>query len=62
HARTWLSERLQDEMGYPGAAPDSFHHEIGISLSGVFGLFRIDATRRLDEPGFTMGIGVARIL
>jgi hypothetical protein len=62
HARTWLSQRLKDEIGYPGAAPDSFHHEIGISLTGVFGLFRIDATQRIDKPGFTLGIGVARIL
>ena len=62
HARTWLSDRLAGEIGYPGAEPTSFHHELGASLSGVLGLFRIDATWRIDRPGFTLGLGVARIL
>lgn len=62
HARTWLSDRLAGEIGYPGAEPAGFHHELGTSLSGLFGLFRLDATWRLDQPGFTVGIGVARIL
>lgn len=62
HARTWLSERLQQEIGYPGVEPGGFHHELGASLSGILGLFRLDATWRLDQPGFTLGLGVARIL
>ncbi len=62
HARTWLSDRLAGEIGYPGVEPGGLHHELGASLSGLFGLFRLDATWRLDHPGFTVGVGVARIL
>lgn len=62
HARTWLSDRLVGEIGYEGASPDGFHHELGVSLSGIFGLFRLDAVSRLDAPGFTIGMGMGRIL
>lgn len=62
HARTWLSDRLAEEIGYTGVEPAGFHHELGASLSGLLGLFRLDATWRLDQPGFTLGVGVARIL
>ena len=62
HARSWLSERLKTEIGYPGAEPAGFHHEIGASLSGIFGLFRLDATQRLDRNDFTLGLSVAKIL
>ena len=40
---------------------DDWRHEVGVSLSGVFSLFRIDAATRLDRPGFSVGIGMARI-
>ena len=51
HARTW---------GGPLAA-DRAHHELGVSLSGLFGLFRLDLTQRLDAPGTVVGLGVARV-
>ncbi len=35
--------------------------EVGASVSGLFGLFRIDASARLDRPGFTLGIAPARL-
>lgn len=50
HARTW---------GGPLAA-EAWHHEVGVSLSGVLGLFRIDLTQRLDAPGTVVGAGIAR--
>lgn len=37
------------------------HHEIGLSLSGLFTMFRLDTAWRLDHPGFRVGISAARI-
>lgn len=36
-------------------------HELGVSLSGILGLFRIDVAKPLDEPGVRWGWGIARI-
>ena len=41
--------------------PDRVHHELGLSLSGLFGLFRLDVAARLDAPGFAVGVSAARI-
>ena len=49
-ARTW---------GGAGAA-EAWHHEVGVSLSGVLGLFRVDLTQRLDRADTVVGVGVAR--
>ncbi|MCH8496810.1 MAG: hypothetical protein LAT57_14415, partial [Balneolales bacterium] len=40
---------------------DTYHHEIGLSLNGLFSVLRIDATARIDRPGFFLGASVARI-
>lgn len=40
---------------------NGIHSELGVSLSGLFSLFRLDATWRVDEPGFRWGVSVARI-
>jgi hypothetical protein len=65
HGRTWLSEsnaRLSSfSVTDSRKVPDAWHHEIGISLSGLFGIARLDFAKRLDEVGFTVGIAVARI-
>ena len=50
-ARTW---------GGPLAA-EAWHHEVGLSLSGVLGLFRLDLTQRLDRADTVVGVGVARV-
>ena len=50
-ARTW---------GGPLAA-EGWHHEVGVSLSGVLGLFRLDLTQRLDRADTVVGLGVARV-
>lgn len=39
----------------------SGHHEIGVSLSGLFTVFRLDTAWRLDAPGFRIGISTARL-
>ena len=40
---------------------DGWHHEIGFSLSGILTALRLDTAYRLDEPGFRLGISMARI-
>ena len=51
HGRTW---------GGP-LAHTRWHHEVGVSLSGLFGGLRLDLTQRLDERRTTVGVGVARV-
>ncbi|MBL7995661.1 hypothetical protein JNM05_09845, partial [bacterium] len=59
--RTWISkERLRD-LGYQPGYTNHFHHEIGWSLSGLFGFFRIDTALRLDRKGFYAGGSFARV-
>ncbi len=74
HARTWIdtADPPDDPLVsfvIPPNAPDGFHHEIGLSFSGLFGFFRLDFAKRLDSgfansfdsDGFTIGFGAARI-
>jgi hypothetical protein len=42
------------------AAPDG-HHEVGLSLSGLFTVLRVDTAWRLDAPGFRVGASIARV-
>jgi hypothetical protein len=39
---------------------DGVHSEAGISLNNVFGILRIDFTKRMDQPGFFVGLSVPR--
>ncbi len=61
HARTWLSDGGQVQPGSFRRISDGFHHELGVSLSGLFSILRIDFAKRLDADGFTVGIGAARL-
>jgi len=64
HARTFLTEDKKNELkqrtDYTLSYSDSFHHEVGLALNGVFGFSRINLTKRLDAPGLRLGIGVTR--
>jgi hypothetical protein len=62
--RTWINkDRLKTlQTIYNPKYKDGFHHEIGISLNGIFGLFRLDFAKRVGESGYTFGVSVARIL
>ena len=42
-------------------AAEAWHHEVGVSLSGLFGLFRLDLTQRLDRADTVVGLGIARV-
>lgn len=48
--------------GYRLNSTEGVHYEAGASLNGIFNLFRLDFTTRLDRPGFFIGVGVARFL
>jgi Family of unknown function (DUF5686)/CarboxypepD_reg-like domain len=61
HARTWNTGGSGDAESLRESVSESFHHEIGWSVSGLFSLFRIDFARRLDRSDFTIGVSAARI-
>ena len=42
-------------------ATNGWHHEVGVSLSGLFSVLRLDFARRLDAHGYYVGISTARI-
>ncbi|MFH5885942.1 DUF5686 family protein [Halalkalibaculum sp. DA3122] len=63
--KTWISDTrkqaILDRTGYLVPETGDPHLEAGISLNGIFGLFRIDLARRLDQPAYLLNISVARI-
>jgi len=68
HGQTWIhGETRVSELQVPIATrlTEGVHNELGVSLSGIFGLLRIDYTRRLTgdaiDTGYTIGISAARI-
>ncbi|GMQ82156.1 MAG: DUF5686 and carboxypeptidase-like regulatory domain-containing protein [Rhodothermia bacterium] len=60
-ARTWISDQRIGEYSDLAENPQTVHSELGVSLSGLFGLVRIDYTRRMDASGYSIGIAVARM-
>ncbi len=64
--RTWISSDQQQffnaNLGYqPISTNNEWHAEVGVSLSNIFSLFRIDLAYRVDDPGFYPGISFARL-
>ncbi len=59
--RTWISNESFNKINYLTSYQDHFHHEIGISVSGIFQFFRLDITRRLDRPETYVGVSAARL-
>ncbi len=60
HGQTW-GEDPDTVFAYGPMYGNNTHHEVGVSLSGLFSLFRLDAAFRVDKPGFTIGLGAARL-
>jgi len=58
--RTWISGKRLEELPYAPFYQDRWRSEIGLSVNGLFGLFRVDVTRRLDRSGVFAGFGVTR--
>ncbi len=58
HGRTWFGDRAL--LDYAPQYTDGFHHELGVSINGLFNLFRLDFSKRLDAPGFFVSVGFVR--
>lgn len=58
--RTWIDPARLSSLTYAPRYQDSFRHEIGLSLNGLFGMIRLDYTRRLDKAGDYLGFGFKR--
>ena len=63
HGRNTFPDRLQLDASGPAEwyQTNGWHHELGISLSGVFTVLRLDFAKRLDGPGTYFGISTSRI-
>lgn len=63
--KTWLQQeqinQFQNRYGFDPQEADKLHMEAGVSLSNIFNLFRADVAYRIDQPGFFLGISVARL-
>ena len=59
--RTWTSRRDRFTPDFTPRLLDKWHHEIGVSLNGLFGYFRVDVTRPVEENAYYFGLSVARI-
>jgi hypothetical protein len=63
--KTWIPQSQKDfftqSIGYSPVTTNDWHAEVGVSLSNIFSLFRIDLAYRVDDPGFYPGISVARL-
>lgn len=57
--RTWINPEQRAELGYDPRYEESFRHEVGVSLM-LYHLLRLDFTRRLDQPGWSVGLSLAR--
>jgi hypothetical protein len=60
-SKSWVSDETLQNLSFIPVYPDKFHHEIGIAVNGIFELFRVDFTRRLDQSEYFVGISFSRI-
>lgn len=56
--RTWISKEKLNTLQYAPHILDKFYHEAGIALSWSR-ILRLDATKRLDERGFSIRAGLS---
>ena len=58
-AKTWMEPEWRQDPLYAPRLTDGTIHEIGASLL-AYHIFRLDLTRRLDQPEWRVGVGIAR--
>ncbi len=58
--RTWISAERLETTKFKIRTTDRLHQEIGLSLNGLFNMFRLDVTRRLDRNNTFIGFGLSR--
>ena len=61
HAQTWISDSPFIDDPLPYLPSPGMHHEIGVSLSGLFFLMRVGVAVRLDAPGASFILSTARL-
>lgn len=62
HGRTWIKETTLQALSFAPSYQNEMYHELGLSLNGVFSLFRIDAAYRMGrDRGMFYGLSVAKI-
>lgn len=63
--KTWMPDRqynfFLNDLGYLPSSTEQIHAEVGLSLSNIFSLFRVDVAYRIDEPGIYPGISLSRM-
>lgn len=61
HGRTWFKQGTLTGLNYLPMYQDQFHQELGVALSGIFDLLRVNVTQRLDQKGTYMSLEMSRI-
>ncbi|MEM1094290.1 MAG: DUF5686 family protein [Bacteroidota bacterium] len=61
HAATDVRTETRQALGYAPRIQPGGYHELGVGLSGLFSLFRLDTTWRLDERDFAVTLTAARV-
>lgn len=63
--KTWMSDAQKKffltESNYTPTIANDIHSEVGISISNIFSLFRIDIAYSINEEGFYPGIALSRL-
>lgn len=63
--RTWISSDQQQffnsNVRFQPVSTKDWHQEVGVSLSNIFSLIRVDLAYRVDDPGFYPSIAFARL-
>ena len=61
HGRTWAAGAEANSLQSPSNVPERFHHEVGVGLSGLLGVLRVDLAKRIDAKGWSVSLGFARL-
>ncbi|HPG40057.1 MAG TPA: DUF5686 family protein [bacterium] len=59
--RTWNAHTEWPGTNFTPNAMNDWYHEIGLSLNGLFGFFRLDVTRPVDKDEYYFGVSAARM-
>jgi hypothetical protein len=61
HGRTWLDDQNRIGPNYSPSYVEKVHHELGVSLNGIFDLVRFNVTKRLEPACIYVSVEMARI-
>ncbi len=58
--QTWISKDRLENLTFKIHYADRLHQEVGLSVNGLFNMFRVDITQRLDRNETFIGFGLSR--